>query len=103
MADQLPRKLAAILYADVAGDKGAMVIGINSEFISKQQLESFLDTYFISYPIYTSQPEQKSELGLIPGLPTTFLVSPEGSVVARQIGPVTRKMIERFIQKREAQ
>ncbi len=84
-------------------DKGAMVIGINSESIGKQQLESFLDTYFISYPIFTSQPAQKSELGLIPGLPTTFLVSPEGKVVARQIGPVTGKMIEMFIQKWESQ
>ena len=47
--------------------------------------------------------EQKSEPGLIPGLPTTFLVSPKGEVVARQIGPVTREMLEMFIQKWEAQ
>ena len=84
-------------------DKGAMVIGINIESIDKQQLESFLDRYSISYPIFISQPAQESELGLIPGLPTTFLVSPESKVVARQIGPVTRKMIEMFIQKWEAQ
>ena len=38
-------------------------------------------------------------LGLIPGLPTTFLVSPDGQVVARQVGPVTRDMIEQFIDK----
>ena len=84
-------------------DKGAMVIGINSEIIGRQQLESFLDRYFISYPIFITKPAEKSELGLIPGLPTTFLVSPEGNVVARQIGPVTREMIEMFIQKWEAQ
>ena len=84
-------------------NKGAIVIGINIESIGKQRLESFLDRYSISYPIFISQPSQKSELGLMPGLPTTFLVSPEGEVVARQIGPVTRKMIEMFIQKWKAQ
>ena len=83
--------------------KGALVIGINTEIIGKQQLEAFLDRYFITYPIFISKPTEKSELGLIPGLPTTFLVSPEGKVVARQIGPVTRKVIEMFIQKWEAQ
>lgn len=83
--------------------KGAMVIGINIEYISKQKLYDFLDDYFITYPIFTSPPVEKSELGLIPGLPTTFLVSPESEVVARQIGPITREMIELFIDKWEAQ
>ena len=80
----------------------ALVIGINSELISRNQLNSFLDTYFISYPIFLSKPSQESELGLIPGLPTTFLVSPQGKVVARQIGPVTRDMLEQFIEKWQA-
>jgi len=83
--------------------KGAMVIGINIENIGTQQLEDFLDGLFITYPIFISKPIVESELGLIPGLPTTFLVSPEGNVVARQIGPITRKLIETFIQKWEAQ
>jgi thiol-disulfide isomerase/thioredoxin len=76
----------------------AMVIGINAEYIGKQQLQSFLEDYFITYPVFMSGPTQQSELGLIPGLPTTFLVNPEGEVVARQVGPVTREMIEQFIE-----
>jgi len=85
-------------FHDEHADKDAMVIGINSELISQQRLEEFLDDYFISYPNFVSRPGQQSELGLIPGLPTTFLVSPQGKVVARQVGPVTREMIEQFIQ-----
>lgn len=78
--------------------KDAMVIGINAEIISQQRLREFLEDYFITYPNFVSRPGQQSELGLIPGLPTTFLVSPGGKVVARQVGPVTRDMIEQFIQ-----
>lgn len=76
----------------------ALVIGINTENIGKQQLRDFLEDYFITYPVMSSGPTRQSELGSIPGLPTTFLVTPEGEVVARQVGPVTRDMIEQFIQ-----
>ena len=84
-------------FHDAHAEGDAIVIGINTELIGKRQLLNFLDDYFITYPVFVSKPTQKSELGLIPGLPTTFLVSPEGEVVARQIGPVTRDMIEQFI------
>ena len=86
-------------FHDAHVEKDALVIGINTEHIGKQQLLAFLEDYFITYPVFTSKPMQKSELGLIPGLPTTFLVNPEGEVVARQVGPVTRDMIEQFIAK----
>jgi thiol-disulfide isomerase/thioredoxin len=85
-------------FHDQHVDKDAMVIGINAELIGKIRLQEFLDDYFITYPIFVSKPVQQSELGLIPGLPTTFLISPKGEVVARQVGPVTRAMIEQFIQ-----
>ena len=86
-------------FHDENVDNNAMVVGINAEQISRQHLQTFLDDYFITYPNFVSGPTQQSELGLIPGLPTTFLVTPEGEVVARQVGPVTRDMIEQFIQK----
>ena len=84
-------------FHDEHSNANAMVVGINSELISRQRLEAFLEDYFITYPNFVSGPTQQSELGLIPGLPTTFLVTPEGKVVARQVGPVTREMIEQFI------
>ena len=90
-------------FHDEHVDKGAMVIGINAENISKQQLMTFLDDYFITYPNFVAGPTQQSELGLIPGLPTTFMVSPKGEVVARQVGPVTREMIEQFIENWKAE
>jgi len=84
-------------FHDEHADKDAVVIGINAEHISQQRLQAFLEDYFISYPVFVSEPGQPSELGLVPGLPTTFLVTPQGEVVARQIGPVTQQMIEQFM------
>jgi thiol-disulfide isomerase/thioredoxin len=86
-------------FHDQHVDSDAMVIGINAEDIGQQRLQTFLEDYFITYPVFMAGPTQQSELGLIPGLPTTFLVTPDGQVVARQVGAVTREMIEQFIQK----
>lgn len=90
-------------FHDAYEKRGAIVIGINTERVSKEQLLGFLDNFFITYPIFTSPPIQESTLGNIPGLPTTFLVSPQGEVVARQVGGVTREMIEKFIKKNESE
>lgn len=90
------------LFHDKYAGKGAMVVGINTENIGGEELNTFLDTYFISYPVYHGADMMNSKLGTVPGLPTTFLVSPQGTVEARQVGTVTAEMIEKFIEKWEA-
>lgn len=78
-------------------DKDAVVLGVNFEDIGVNGLKRFTEEYFINYPILRTKPAPSSALGVIPGLPTTYLVSPEGEVIARQVGPVTAKLITDFI------
>jgi len=78
-------------------DKNAVVIGVDFEDIPLDELVEFTESYFMSYPILRTKPTAKTPVGVISGLPTTFLISPEGKLVARQSGPVTAKMIEDFI------
>ena len=82
--------------------KDAVVLGLNTEVIDKQRIIDFLRENFISYPNFIVGPVAESPLGRIPGLPTTFVVTPEGELVARQVGGITREMIENFIDKWEA-
>ena len=79
-------------------DKDAVVLGVNFEDIGIKGLEQFSEEYFMNYPVLRTKPGPRSELGSIPGLPTTYLISPEGEVVARQVGPVTAKLINDFIE-----
>ena len=78
-------------------DKDAVVLGVNFEDISINGLKQFSEEYFLNYPILREKPAANSALGPIPGLPTTYLVSPAGEIVARQVGPITAKKIADFI------
>ena len=51
----------------------------------------------ITYPVLRSEPLAETPLGPIPGLPTTYIVAPDGSLVARQVGPVTDKQLDDYI------
>jgi thiol-disulfide isomerase/thioredoxin len=75
----------------------AVVWGVNLEDIDDARLRRFVDDQFLSFPIFRGDAEAARALGPIPGLPTTYLVSPQGEVVARQVGAVTKAGIEKFI------
>ena len=84
-------------FHDSHKDDDAVVLGVNLEDVGEEQLESFVDSFLISYPILRSEPLATTPLGPVPGLPTTYIVAPDGSPVARQVGPVTSKQLEDYI------
>ena len=88
-------------FHDRHKDDDAVVIGINFEDIGEEQLSAFVDSFLISYPILRSQPLAETPLGTIPGLPTTFIIAPDGSPVARQVGPVTGKQLDEYIARKK--
>ncbi len=89
-------------YHDDHSQLDGVVLGLNTEVLDNEKVKEFLEDYFITYPNFSVGPVSKTTLGEIPGLPTTYLVSPQGEPVARQVGGVTREMIEDFIKKWEA-
>lgn len=94
--DEIPE---LVHFHEQHSDKDAVVLGINSENISDQRLIEFLDDYFVTYPVFPSNPDSTTPFGPLPGLPTTYLISPDGDLVARQVGGVTAKVIEAFMRK----
>ena len=84
-------------FHDEHHKKDAVVVGVDFEDIKLDELIEFTESYFMSYPILRTKPSAKTPVGVISGLPTTYLISPSGEIVAKQSGPVTAKMIEDFI------
>lgn len=75
----------------------AVVLGVNMEAIGRDALRAFVEEQFLSFPILVAGPEPRELLGQVPGLPTTYLINPRGVVVARQVGPITAKALEKYI------
>lgn len=78
--------------------KDAVVIGVNLEDIDLDRLKAFVENQFLSFPILREKPGPRTALGAVPALPTSYLVSPEGELVARQVGKLDGEMIERYIE-----
>ncbi len=85
------------VFHDSHKDRDALVLGLNMEDIKLDRLRVFVQEHFVSYPVLRVGSHPDEVLGDVPGLPTTFLVSPTGKVVARQIGFIDGKSIESFI------
>jgi thiol-disulfide isomerase/thioredoxin len=80
-----------------------VVLGVDFEEVNIEYLKEFVDSHFMTYPVVHSEPLPVTPLGPVLGLPTTYIISPEGERIARQEGPVTREAIESYlVRKREA-
>jgi thiol-disulfide isomerase/thioredoxin len=78
----------------------AVVLGVDFEDISPAWLKDFMDSMSMSYPVLRSDMSQQvTPFGVIMMLPTTFIISPAGELVARQAGAVTAADLEAFIKR----
>lgn len=83
-------------FHDRHKNQDAVVLGVNMEQVSMDKLRQFVEENFVSYPVLPGS-SSMSTVGPVQGLPTTYLVAPDGRLVARQVGGVTAAGIETFI------
>jgi len=74
-----------------------VVLGVNYEDISEQKVAEFANRHQVNYPVLLAEPDTYSPLGEIFGLPTTFIVSPDGEVVHKKTGLVDAAYLEQVI------
>ena len=96
---ELPH-LASLYESNKDGD--VVVVGINFESINTKSLKAFVAENAIPYPVLRSEPIRTTPLGLVPALPTTYIIDPNGEIVAGEVGLVTRENLEKFIAKRNS-
>lgn len=75
------------------------VVGVNVEEADVDTIRRFMANHFVTYPVWLAGPMPPASLPRVKGLPTTFVVSPEGKLVAQRTGPVTFAMLEDYIRK----
>jgi thiol-disulfide isomerase/thioredoxin len=79
-----------------------VVVGINFESIDSNKLKAFVDSKTIPYPILNTKPVKNTPLGPVPALPTTYIIDPQGKVVAGETGIVTRENLEAYIAQKKS-
>lgn len=82
--------------------KDAVVLGVNYETGDVKHVKDFARQQMVSYPIVREKGGangRSTVFGPLKGLPTTYMVTPKGEVVAARTGMVDEKMLESFIEK----
>ena len=93
-----------VMFHEAHKDKDAIVIGANYEDNDPAKVKAFAESQMINYPIVRFEGKTdgvSSPLGNLQGLPTTYMVAPDGTVVAARTGMVDQKMLEEFMQRYE--
>ena len=84
-------------------DDDAVVIGINQEEIPAKLLANFTRNLKVSFPSLKVPFEQATPFGRVTVLPTTFIINPQGELVARQPGAISLKALEDYIARKKQQ
>jgi len=85
-------------------DKDAVVIGVNYESNPVPEVKKFIEEFMINFPVVREKngaDGYTTSFGPLKGLPTTYMVAPNGKVVAARTGMVDQKMLEAFMKKYE--
>ena len=78
-------------------DRDALVIGVNFEQIPLDRLQAFLERYAIDYPIALVGETPLLPFEPLKGLPSTFIVDPEGRLVHRHVGSTDQTRLEEIL------
>ena len=78
-------------------DRDVVLLGVDFEDIPLPWLKDFMDSVSMKYTVLRSDTSPETPFGTLMVLPTTFIVSPTGELVARQVGAVTAANLDTYI------
>jgi thiol-disulfide isomerase/thioredoxin len=86
-------------YTDYKDQQNVVVIGANLTFSkdSKEKVESFIESYDLSFPIYLIEDKDVLDLYRITTIPSTFFIDIDGRVQRKMVGPLTTSSLESYV------
>jgi thiol-disulfide isomerase/thioredoxin len=93
-----------VMFHDQNSSSHAIVVGIAIDFPSYgyaevEKVKNYTDRFLIDFPVFLSDASVSERVGngLLTGLPTTYLYTPDGKLVAMQVGAITSEDLTTFI------
>lgn len=84
----------------------ATVLGISVDgYENKALAQQFIEDHSLDFPNLIGTPDDVRKLGAGPfiGTPTYYIFDPKGTLVGKNIGPLTQEEVEKFIKQKQAQ
>ncbi|MGB1311145.1 MAG: TlpA family protein disulfide reductase [Leucothrix sp.] len=88
-----------IRFLDDNPDK-VTVLGMDAGMDDIETLKQFATDQKINYPIIPTQTKTMEAFGEVPGLPTTYIVSPTGELVDTHVGLLSYQQLDEYINKK---
>jgi thiol-disulfide isomerase/thioredoxin len=85
------------LVAIAESRKDVQVFGVAMESQDAKQVLQFAEGMFVNYPIVLGDRKTADQIGKVAGLPTTFIYDRQGKLAVRHVGKISRKQIERLL------
>ena len=79
-----------------------MVLGVNFEHQDLDYVRDFMKEFDVSYPVLITRDSITTPFGQLVGLPTTYLVNPEGELVISHMGAVSVEMLESWMKQKDS-
>lgn len=80
-------------------DQGFEIVGVAMEDTEKPKIESFLKEMNVNYIVLLGKESVGEQYGGVVGLPTTFYIGRDGSIVEQHAGLIDKSAIEEHIKK----
>src|SRR5262249_12417598 len=77
--------------------KNILVYGVNFDRLTPEDLQLAIQKTNIGFPVLVEDPKQAWQLKTVDYLPTTFIISPAGTMVKMLVGPNTEQSLLRTI------
>jgi len=81
-------------------DRDVVLLGVDFEEIPLPWLKDFMDSVSMKYTVLRSDTSPETPFGNLMVLPTTFILSPAGELVARQVGAVTAADLDAYLKRK---
>jgi thiol-disulfide isomerase/thioredoxin len=77
--------------------KDLVVIGIAMDYKSKKEILDFADDNLMSYPLVLGDEKTMRQFGNTEVLPTSYIYNPQGKLVKRYRGSISRAAVEKLL------
>ena len=78
------------------------ILGMDAGMDEVDVLKEFVEDQKINYPIIPTQTSTMAAFGEVPGLPTTYIVSPSGELIDTHIGLLSYAQLDEYVNQNKA-